>query len=87
MTGQPEKRMESIFTAKKDSATKQAKISAAKQSSLLANDAFKKSDQLNPFATASEESKHIETIVFKSKETPNDAVMHYDEDHLDKHKD
>jgi hypothetical protein len=70
--------MESIFTSKKDTGNKK---SAAKQSSLLANESFKKSDQANPFATISEESKHTENIVFKSKEAPEDAEMHYEDDH------
>ena len=49
---------------------------------MLANDAFKKVEQANPFGNASEESKHIETVVFKSKETPNDVTMNYDEDNV-----
>ena len=70
--------MESIFTSKKDTGNKK---SAAKQSSLLANEAFKKSDQVNPFAAISEESKKTENIVFKSKEAPEDADMNYEDDH------
>jgi hypothetical protein len=71
--------MESIFTSKKD-----AKKSQAKQSSLLANEAFKKTDQQNPFTTASEESKQTENVVFKSKEVIEDADMQEDDTHPEK---
>lgn len=71
--------MESIFASKKE-----AKKPSAKQSSLLANEAFKKADQPNPFTAASEESKQTENVVFKSKEVIDDADMHEDDTHQDK---
>jgi hypothetical protein len=73
--------MESIFQSKKDKSGKKegeptagtsSKRNASKQSSLLANDVFKKIDQGHPFAMASEESKQSEPVVFKSV-APNGA--------------